>query len=583
MNPIVKILLDDLSIGDWSESVFNELKNTYLQGKITYEEWLEYWNKKELDGEVINLKKLDWKDIKKNLKIKLGDGEEYYEKDLEWSFVINNKSRIRGKPQLIDSIKKNIVIGRETIIKTKEKDEFGRMRDVKKRKIIMFDEKFDKRYSGPVISTFCSKFFLYRIIEKNGEEHYILSENYLPNEVCDFKGMSIDIEDFAEISKSMRMGCLTSIFFLDEYKSSVVILPPKDIINFTKSRKITEEDWFKFLAYHRDFNSFNRFPKITELLKSAHLLSSKVDGWPLHLGIIGPQGSRKSKGFIETIAYKLDDSPDIVEGGNSRIKGLTPSFKEKPANLGYLANCNRMGWVDELGKMVEFEINKHTGTNWNVLGEANFLLEHSTRQVSSGNDNTATVSATAKFTFVMNPIARKKSIYEHIGPIDPTTMSRIFWWVQDKEEQNFVMSKQGIVRIRDNLPLHTNNPPKQITRDINFTNKNYSKAWLSVGGKLETIEEFLTLYDSCNNLKCNVNYDKIEELVNYSITMAKEPMKSVWKPRSEHHIDLLLDGVCKHRCLFIDYDDSFTANESDYEVTKAILTKMIIGWDTRFE
>ena len=521
-----------------------------------------------------------WKEIKKSLKDELGDGEEYYDTDLDWRFIINNKDKIIGKPQLIDAVKKNIVLGRETIKKDKVENVDGKRVEKKFRKIYLFDDRFDKRHSGPIISTFSKKYFLYRIIEENGGENYILSEEYLPNEVCEFSGMRVEVEDFAEISKSMRIGCLTSVFFLSEYKSNVVILPPKDIVEFTKNRKISEEDWLEFLAYHRTLNSFNRFPKITEILKSAHLLSSKVDGWPLHLGVIGPQGSRKSKGFIETIAYKMGDNPDIVEGANSRIKGLTPSFKEKPANLGYLANCNRMGWVDELGKMVEFEINKHQGGNYNVLGEANFLLEHSIRQVSSGNDNTVTVGATAKFTFVMNPISKKNTIYDHVGAIDPTTMSRILWWVQDFEEQEFVMGKSGIVKIRDDSPLHHHHTPNTISRNRNFSSRNYSKAWLSVGGKIDNTDEFLTLFDSCNDFKCKVDYDKIEELMNYSVTLAREPMKSVWKPRSEHHIELLVDGVCKHRCLFIDYDSSFEANDMDYETTKAILTRMIKAWDT---
>jgi len=46
-------------------------------------------------------------------------------------------------------------------------------------------------------------------------------------------------------------------------------------------------------------------------------------------------------GHIETTAFKFAEEPLIVEGGDSRIKGLSPSFKEKPANIGYLANCNK--------------------------------------------------------------------------------------------------------------------------------------------------------------------------------------------------------------------------------------------------
>jgi hypothetical protein len=533
-------------------------------------------NEREIDVDI----DLDWKEIKSKLKKEFGDGEEYYPTDINWRFISNNKNTITGKPQLIDAIKKNIILGRETIKKEKIEGEDGKKKDVELRKIILFDDKFDKRYSGPVISSFSMKFYLYRVIEKNGEEHYILSEEYLPNEVCTFTGMKVEVEDFAEISKSMRIGCLTSVFFMKEYKSNVVTMSPDNLIEFTKHRKINEDDWLKFLAYHRELDSFNRFPYETEILKSAHLLSSKVDGWPLHIGIIGPQGTKKSKGFIETIAHKMDDNPDIVEGANSRIKGLTPSFKEKPANLGYFANCNRMGWVDELGKMVEFEMNKHTGGARNVLGEANFLLEHSTRQVSSGNDNTVTVGATAKFCFVTNPISYKKTIGDHVGCIDPTTMSRILWWVQDVDEQEFVISNQGIVRNNNKSPPNKDNPPNTISRNFIFMREKESKAWLSVGGKIESIDEFLTIYDSCNNFKCFIDKSKVEELANTTTTLAREPMKGVWKPRAEHHIELLIDGICKHRCLFIDYDNSFEANEKDYNLAERILIRMIKGWDT---
>jgi hypothetical protein len=521
----------------------------------------------------------DWKEIKRMMKQSLGDREEYYHTELNWEFHAHSDDEIIGKPQLIDSVMRNIILGIETKYKDKVEED-GKKLEKEFRKIQFFDEKFDKRYSGPMISYFTLKFFIYRIRTKEGEEHYILSKEQLPNELCKFKGMSVDVSDFAEISKSMKIGCLSNVFFLKEYKSNIVTLEPKNIIEFTKSREITEEDWFKFLAYHRDLNSFNRFPYETEVLKSAHILSSKVDGWPLHLGIIGPQGTRKSKGFIETIAYKMDDHPDIVEGANSRIKGLTPSFKEKPANLGYLANCHRMGWVDELSKMIEFEMNRHSGGNRNILGEANFLLEHSIRQVSSGNDNTATIGATGKFIFVSNPISNKRTIGQHVGCLDATTMSRILWWVQDENEQEFVLSEKGIIKNKDNSPPHIHNPHNTMSRNFDFIYKNDNRYWLSVGGKIQNSDEFLTLYDSCNNFKCLINEEKVEKLSNTITTLAKDPMKSVWKPRSQHHVELLIDGICKHRCMFIDYDDSFIANQDDYEKAERVLIRMVKSWDT---
>jgi len=159
---------------------------------------------------------------------------------------------------------------------------------------------------------------------------------------------------------------------------------------------------------------------------------------------MGPPGTGKSMGELETLDWKFNEFTNILEGGNSRMKMLEPSFKEKPANLGYLINCHRMGWVDEIGKMVELETIKAHNPMTNCLGELNFLLEHKKRCVGSGNDNDIEVQATAKFLFATNPISNKDTIYQHIGLIDPTTMSRMLWWVQDDEEIKYLIGEDSI-------------------------------------------------------------------------------------------------------------------------------------------
>jgi len=55
---------------------------------------------------------------------------------------------------------------------------------------------------------------------------------------------------------------------------------------------------------------------------------------------------------------------------------------------------------------------------------------------------------------------------------------------------------------------------------------------------------------------------------------------SVWKPRAAHHVKLVIDGLVKHRCLFKDYDASFTAKKEDYDLAERILVRMVKGWDT---
>jgi len=515
-----------------------------------------------------------WKKVKSHTKKLWGQGEEFEGEAPEWFFLAHYKDEIRGRPQLIENVQKRIPLIR-CVVKNK-KGETKMDEDTEIQKFYFFDEKFDKRYDGSQIDAFALDFRMYRVISEDSKEYYIMSQEELPNQVCTFKGMLIELDDFAEMSRSMKISSLSRVFFVKSYEQSIKVLTPAQLIKYTKNREIGEKDWLDFLAYH-EIGTSNRFPLEAEMLRSSHLLSSKVDKIPQHLGIMGPAGTRKSMGYIETIAHKFSEAPHIVEGGNSRIKGLTPSFAVKPANLGYLAKCERIGWIDELGKMVEAEANKHQANTKNILGELNALLDNKVREVSSGNDNTCSVQATAKFIFVLNPISGKQTLGHHIGLIDPTTMSRILWWVQDEEEQKFVISGDGV----------TKSPPIQsqdyidgvIKVSTGINDKNdivLGKGW----GKVDNREEFLTMFDTCNSFLCVVDDKKVEELSSTITQLAKEPMKSVWKPRGEHHVRLLIDGLTKHRCLFKDYDESFTCKQEDYDMAERILIRMVKGWET---
>ena len=65
----------------------------------------------------------------------------------------------------------------------------------------------------------------------------------------------------------------------------------------------------------------------------------------------------------------------------------------------------------------------------------------------------------------------------------------------------------------------------------------------------------------------------------YAGPLTQEPLRShVWLPRAEHHVTLLVDGLCKFRCLFKDYDPSFSVKEEDYALTKRILTRIVASW-----
>ncbi len=272
---------------------------------------------------------------------------------------------------------------------------------------------------------------------------------------------------------------------------------------------------------------------------------------------------------------------NIVEGANSTMKALVPSFVSKPAKLGAFCEQERWLGVDELGKMVERESNKHEQGSTNILGELNALLDNKKRSVGSGNDNDCEIQATSKGMFVLNPVSGKQTIYQHVSLIDPTTMSRAIHWVQDNEEVKFVMSPEGIIRPKKLPP--TPAQAQEGTKDKgNIDNNNKKNKGLGEGrGRIDSRSEFITLFDSCYCFVCDLDENKIESLANITIVLAREPMKSsVWKPRAFHHVYLLIDGLVKHRCLFKDYDATFTPQQEDYDLAERILVRMIKSWDT---
>ncbi len=559
------------------EKLKKEMKAQEIEG---YDENKINW----LEGDFYD----SWDKTKGHMKKLWNHKKEYSGEPPKWYFLAHSKDKIRGKPQLIEPTQKNIPLVRLAIKREKDKGQNGddyvnESGYIDIQSFYFFDERYDKRYNGYLEDTFSLYFYMYQIITKEDKRYFILTQEKLPNEICDFEGMLIEMADLTELSRSLKIPSISGFFIMKKANPSVKIISKEELIKYTKDNKISEQDWLDTLAYH-PLGTMNNFPLEVEMLRSSFTLSGKVDGWGPHLGIIGPPGTCKSMGHIESLSYKFEEEPRIAEGSAWTIKGLGPSFKQSIADVGYFAKAHRIGFIDEIGKMVEKELNKHESSSNNILGDFNFLLEHKKRLVGSGNTGEIETQATAKFMFVTNPISNMRTIGKHIGAIDPTFMSRIFWWVQDREEQELVLSKRGVIRnppkpLQDISPLKSN-PPTTYTSISLIENREKGIVLKKLWGKVKSREDFLTLFDSCYSFVCEIEDSKVEILCNVVTALAKEPMKSsVWKPRAYHHVKLLVDGLCKHRCLFKDYDVSFVAKPEDYDLAERILVRMVNSWE----
>ncbi len=465
------------------------------------------------------------------------------------------QDKCRGKPQLIHQ-----TIQRIPLIKRTERVKHNKEGETIFTQYKFLDDPYDKRFDGRIIEAIAFDFWVYRLIDK-GKEYFLFSEKELPSDFSEIEGMKIDLDDLSGISDTLKINKIATIFLVKDYKSAVSILPKDKLIKFTKEKKFTNgwdaQGFQDYIFTHEDGNIYD-YSEDFNMLRLSQLLSGKYEGYPLHLLKMGPVGTGKTT-EAESLDFKFREENGILEAGTSRMKVLVPSFKEKPANLGYICNCNRIAIIDELMKMVSNAMqNQHIDIN-NYFGELNMLLEQKKRLVGSGNDNSVIVKATAKICITTNPIKGKNLLAYHLGVLDNTTLSRMLIWIQDKEETEKIYQKEGIRQSKF----------KEIREESEGNSSFY--------------HDFLTIYDSCQDFLVEYNKEKVREIFTKVSSQAKEPMKQVWKARGLHHTILLLDGITKYRCLFRDYDSTFKSTEEDYKLLEKIITHMVKTWDSNLE
>ncbi len=478
-------------------------------------------------------------------------------------FVAHDNDEIIGKPQLIHETIQRMPLIRKCI---KIKKDNGQ--DTFHTQYKFINEKIDKRFDGRIVNTLNMDFWVYKIIYE-GREYYVLSEERLGNEVYRITGMKIAMEDVSEMTTSLKVSSISNLLIVKLADPFVKTINQEDLVQFTKDLKIDKQKFHNLFFSHPDGKIYD-YDNDFDMLRKAQMLSSKYEGYPLHIFKMGPVGTGKTT-EAEVLDHKFCEDQGILEAANSTLKSIVPSFKEKPANLGYICKCNRIAIIDEMMKMVESAMGHDNSRVSNYFGQMNMLLEHKDRMVGSGNDNSTRIQATCKICITTNNINRKFTIEDHLGIIDPTTLSRMLVWIQDYNE---------IAKIYDNLCVEI--PP---THNPILSPKEQSGSGIGsrvcVGGINEN--DFLTIYDSCQKFLVDCDISKCKNLYKTITNLSNGQMQQVWRSRGMHHVILILDGITKHRCLFQDYDNTFTPKDEDYDIVERILIHMVKGWDTSYD
>ena len=570
-------LLDELNIEDKSEKKYEELKDGYLEGKVSLESWFRYWDEHKEEEENKNTKK----EIE----------EQLYENDFVWTNIINQwndakkiskkeykkherliffghaNNKIKGKAQIIDNEKKKNVI-----LMTLAEKENKETKQIEK-KIKYIGEGFDKRFDGQPKEYMDKSYWVYTVVD-DGEEYVMFSEKKLESsEIHIFYGMTIKANNSNELLKDFKCKGIKNLFFCKEYQPLIKAMPKNQIIEYTGKfildNNIDKNDFTNFFFdvpfTHFDGNIY-RQPEDYMMLRHAQLLSGKVDGYPLSMLSLGVPGCSKTI-ELECMDHLFQEG--IMEAGNSTPKALVPSFKEKPASPGFIMSRNRIALIDEFMKMVDKQIDSGNGSTTvmkNQISELNMILEHKRRSVGSGNDNSFVGQSTSKTIMVGNPSSRYSYLHDHIKILDESTLSRLFIWVKDNEHKNFVR-KNKVIKSQDTYKTYTH----ILVCDSD------SVSIGKVFGDL-VYQYYLSVYDSCQAFICEIDDKKVSELFKDVQALCDYRMDNIWASRGLHHTRLIIDGITKFRCIFKDLDDSFVANNDDYEMAQKILIRMVNSW-----
>lgn len=471
---------------------------------------------------------------------------------------------IVGKPQIWDNeFMTTITLISEAVKKNKEGDEIVSYKFV--------DDSYNKRDDGPERGVLEESFWVYNVAA-NGLKYLVLTKKKLENhEVHKFNGMSIRVPHKKEFEKNLNCRGSVNFFFCKEAESAIRARPKEELIPYAKAFidewNIGKEEYTKlmkdYIFTHENGLIYSQ-PEDYTIMRHAHLLSGKVDGYPLHLFVWSSFGGGKTQ-ELECLDNVFQEG--ILEAANSTPKSLIPSFNSSPPDPGFLLKKNRVALVDELMKMIDNAANNTRGIAdvKNQLANLNFIFEHRKRNANSGNGGIYCIP-TMKTVMMMNPSARSKYIHEELEVIDPSTMSRIVPFVKSDKHLDFISTnvlecakgvRSYICKNNDKNKLCTGNP----TPFAQLLN-----------------EFYVTIYDSCQHFLTKPNQRFLDGLNKIVLTLAKNPMRTVWQRRGKHHTRLLLDGVTKYRCLFRDFDDSFESTQEDYDACERILVEMVNGW-----
>ncbi len=417
------------------------------------------------------------------------------------------------------------------------------------KRIALFGEKVNKN-EWTKIKEINIPFYVYRFITENNDEMILISPDKC--EIGDYiiTGVLTQCDDYKDLTDSAKLPTKLPFFFsqfvkgrIIRYKNHTEFFARANYVGMSKKEmfdypftisknqkiwKLLQPNWYKWFIW--------------ALL--THEAKGLMNNYPLHLLQIGPKHSGKSL-LLNALHAKSKESRSIFSGSSSTLKHLVPSFKYNPAKLGYLAESNRFSFCDEfLRCLVNTRTTKEGAEREEGVAIMNDLLEHQKRLAGSGVSQVH-VNMTSRIFAMTNPVKGIRNVEDLINHFDESFLSR--WMIYFQPEEHVQMIRKS----KDSM--------------------------LDVFGYYLDINDWISFLDYLHTFSSKYDMKIVDEIYESVPEVLSENLKKHYDARHRHHIECLMDGIVKTRCM-LEEDKSFKANEEDYKVLKDVWLNIIGSW-----
>ena len=448
-----------------------------------------------------------------------------------YAFFISNNNSIKGK--ILGNVRDNKIkvdLIKRYSPKSEDADPFS----------LYFGQGVSK---AKCVHTLSADFYAYTF-EASPRQYLLLSLEEIKTQRIVVNGMFAQVSDNLKVGESFQLPANLNVIFVHnvvEEKREFTIEEIRALIGIPTFEELREMMFGRF-----------EHPVWLEELLFAWEFSYPVDGYPLHLSIIGPPGSGKSESIINPLSIVI---PDVKTKGISTFRGLIPSFGGKGIggfNEGALLQADRVCYLDEFLTPVCSGGNNYDEIS-NLFGKLNSLLEWDVGSVSSGNGrNMNIVTPTMQVLACSNFQAGVPDIVKVAQRLNNATLSRMFWYVQNQENIDFTKSRiPMIMGLSDEERMPKEN------------------------------DNVIALYDFCKGTKVSVDFNWVIKTAKKYEKIVPSELKGMYA-RYNHHLGCLVDGICKLRWI-VGEKDNFVADEKDYAKAEEIYSIVISSWNSTEE